>query len=230
MSDDTPNIKIVMIDDHAVLRMGLKMLIESKPGFEVVGESGSPTEATGIVAQTQPDIILLDIDLGSASGVELIPRIRSMAPQARIIILTGLRDTELHMRAVRLGAMGLVLKEKADEFLLTAIERVHAGEVWLSRAVIGSVFAELLDEGSPEEVDPDAQLIDSLTAREREVIALLSEGLRNKQIGERLFISETTVRHHLSSVFSKLGVSSRFELIMYAQRHGLADPPPLTNR
>jgi DNA-binding NarL/FixJ family response regulator len=220
------NIRIVMIDDHAVLRMGLKMLVESKPGFEVVGETGSPTEATAIVTQAQPDVVLLDLDLGSASGIELIPRIRSMAPKAKIIILTGLRDTDLHMRAVRLGAMGLVLKDKADEYLLPAIERVNAGEVWLPRAVIGTVFAELLDDNSPAEADPDAERIESLTAREREVIVLLSEGLRNKQIGERLFISETTVRHHLSSVFAKLGVSSRFELIMYAQRRGLTEPPP----
>lgn len=214
-------IRIVLIDDHAVLRMGLKMLIESKPGLEVVGETGNSTEASGVVAQTQPDIVLLDIDLGSTSGIELIPQIRALAPTARIIILTGVRDTEIHMRAVRLGAMGLVLKERADDFLLTAIEKVNAGEVWLSRAVIGNVFTELLDEGAAEDPDPDLEKINSLTPREREVVSLLSEGLRNKQIGERLFISETTVRHHLSSVFAKLGVSSRFELVMYAQKRGL---------
>lgn len=217
----TDIIRIVLIDDHAVLRMGLKMLIESKAGLQVIGETGNAGEAAGIVAQTQPDIVLLDIDLGSANGIELIPQIRALAPKARIIILTGVRDTEVHMRAVRLGAMGLVLKERADDYLLTAIEKVNAGEVWLSRAVIGSVFNELLDDGAGEEPDPDLEKINSLTPREREVITLLSEGLRNKQIGERLFISETTVRHHLSSVFAKLGVSSRFELVMYAQKRGL---------
>jgi DNA-binding NarL/FixJ family response regulator len=218
------NTRIVLIDDHAVLRMGLKMLIESRKNLEVVGETGEPSEAISVVAQTQPNIVLLDIDLGSANGIELIPQIRSVAPKTRIIILTGGRDSELHLRGVRLGAMGLVLKEQADEHLLKAIEKVMAGEVWLSRAMIGSMFTELLDQGI-EEASPDANRINSLTAREREVVALLSEGLRNKQIGERLHISETTVRHHLSSTFSKLGVSSRFELILYAHRHGLARFP-----
>lgn len=219
------NIRIVLIDDHAVLRMGLRMLIESRTGMEIVGETGEANEALAVVAQTQPDIVLLDIDLGSTTGIDLIPQIRSMAPQARIIILTGVRDTEIHMRAVRLGAMGLVLKEQADEFLLTAIDRVSAGEVWLSRTVIGNVFAEMLDGGTEEEIDPDAEKIETLTPREREVITLLSEGLRNKQIAEKLFISEVTVRHHLSSVFGKLGVSSRFELIMYCHKHGLVRLP-----
>lgn len=222
------HIRIVLIDDHAVLRMGLRMLIESREGLEIVGETGSPDEVLAVVTQAQPDIILLDIDLGTANGIELIPQVRTMAPKARIIILTGARDNEVHMRAVRLGAMGLVLKEQADEFLINAIEKVNAGEVWLSRAVIGNVFTELLDQGLEDKADPDADRIASLTPRELEVMALLSEGLRNKQIAERLFISDLTVRHHLSSVFGKLGVSSRFELIMYSHKHGLAKPAATT--
>lgn len=219
------HIRIVIVDDHAVLRMGLRILIESRAGLEIVGECGEADHAVEVVTETQPDIILLDIDLGSASGIDLIPKIRSVAPRARIIILTGVRDSEIHMRAVRLGAMGLVLKEQADEFLINAIEKVNAGEVWLSRAVIGSVFTELLDQDQGVQSDPTTERINTLTAREKEVIALLSEGLRNKQIAERLFISETTVRHHLSSVFGKLSVSSRFELVLYSYRHGLVTPP-----
>ena len=219
-------IHIVLIDDHAVLRMGLRILIESRPGMEIVGETGDASEALAVVAQAQPDIVLLDVDLGSTSGTDLIPQIRSMAPKTRIIILTGVRDTEVHLRAVRVGARGVVLKEQADQFLISAIEKVHAGEVWLSRAVIGNVFAELLDDGGiEEETDPDAERIEMLSPREREVITLLSDGLRNKQIAEKLFISEVTVRHHLSSVFGKLGVSSRFELIMYCHKHGLVRLP-----
>lgn len=218
-------IRVVLIDDHAVLRMGLRLLIESRQGIEIVGETGTPGEVLAVVAQTQPDVVLLDIDLGSATGTDLIPQIRSMAPKIKIIILTGVRDTEVHLRAVRLGARGVLLKEQADEFLISAIEKVHAGEVWLSRAVIGNVFAEMLDEGIDQETDPDAKKIETLSPREREVITLLSEGLRNKQIAERLFISEVTVRHHLSSVFGKLGVGSRFELIMYGHKHGLVRLP-----
>jgi DNA-binding NarL/FixJ family response regulator len=224
------HIRIALIDDHAVLRMGLRLLIESRPGLEIVGETGDAGEALAVITQTQPDIILLDIDLGEASGFDLIPQIRSMAPKARIIILTGVRDSEVHMRGVRLGAMGVILKDQADEFLLTAIEKVHAGEVWLSRALIGNVFTEMLYRPGEEPVDPDAERIQTLTPREREVIALLSEGLRNRQIGERLFISEITVRHHLSSVFGKLGVTSRFELIMFAHKRGLAKATTQTGK
>jgi DNA-binding NarL/FixJ family response regulator len=218
-------ISIVIIDDHAVFRMGLRILIEGRRTMEIVGETGDASEALGVVSQNQPEIVLLDVELEAINGLDLIPQIRSMAPKTRIIVLTSVRDTEVHMRAVRLGAMGLVLKQQAEQFLLAAIEKVHAGEVWLSGTLIGNVFNEILDQGIEEEADPDAQKIETLTPREREVIALLSEGLRNKQIAERLFISEVTVRHHLSSVFGKLGVTSRFELIMYCHRRGLTALP-----
>ena len=118
--------------------------------------------------------------------------------------------------------MGIVLKEHAAEQLLKAIKKVHEGEVWIERSMVGSMIQEL---SRPAMVDPEVVKIESLTEREREVIALVGEGLKNKQVGERLFISETTVTHHLSSVFSKLEVSDRLELIIYAFRHGLAKMP-----
>lgn len=217
-------IRIVIIDDHAVLRMGLRMLIESREGLKVVGEAGDRTETLAVIAREQPDIILLDIDLGGVNGPELIPQMRSIARNARVIILTGVRDEETHLRAVRIGAMGLVLKDKAEEFLISAIERVNAGEVWLSRAMIGNVFTEIFD-GGPDLPGPDEERIATLTVREREVISLLAEGLRNKQVAERLFISETTVRHHLTSVFTKLELNGRFELVIYSYRHGLCKIP-----
>lgn len=216
-------IRIVLIDDHAVLRMGIRMLIESKAGMEIAGEAGNAADAVRVIKETQPEIVLLDIDLGETSGVDLIPSIRSLAPKSRVIVLTGVRDPEVHLRAVRAGAMGLVLKEQADESLLTAIEKVNTGEVWLSRSIIGSVFSELFDQDLAPQANPEFEKIKSLTAREREVIELLAEGLRNKQIGERLFISETTVRHHLSSIFAKLGLRSRFELIMYSHKQNLVN-------
>jgi DNA-binding NarL/FixJ family response regulator len=205
--------------------MGLEMLLESGENIVVVGQAGSPAEALEVVEREQPDVILLDIDLGNSSGLDLIPQLLTRAGQARIIMLTGIRDSETHIRAVRQGAMGLVLKDKADETLINAIERVHDGEVWLTRTMIGSVLSERLNTAGDNRLNPEADKIATLTAREREVIELLAEGIKNKQIADRLFISETTVRHHLTSIFNKLGVSSRFELVIYSYRHGLAKSP-----
>jgi DNA-binding NarL/FixJ family response regulator len=121
--------------------------------------------------------------------------------------------------------VGLVLKEKAAEVLLKAIERVHAGEVWLDRTLLASVLGDLTRASLKQPIDPEAIKIATITAREREVIGLIGQGLKNRQIGERLFISETTVRHHLTSIFGKLEVADRLELVIYAYRYGLARPP-----
>jgi len=218
----TKPIRILLIDDHAIVLAGLRLLIESRPGLKVVGEAGNRAEALAIAAQERPDIILLDLDLGRDSGLDFLPELLLAAKEARVIILTGVRDLEAHRRAVSLGAMGVVPKEKAADVLIKAFEKVHAGEVWLDRSMIATVLAE---RSRPKKVDPEAAKIAALSPREREVVALVGQGIKNKQIATRLFISETTVRHHLTSIFSKLDLSDRFELIIYAYRHNLARPP-----
>jgi len=217
-------IRVVIVDDHVVVRTGLRMLIESQPGIIVVGEAGNGAEALAVVARTQPNIIVLDLDLGGESGLDYFPGLRTAASTARVLVLTGVRDPELHRRAVRLGSMGLVRKEEAAEVLLQAIKKVHAGEVWLEPAMIASVLGEMTGTRASQLLDPEAAKIASLTEREREVVTLMGQGLRNKQIAERLGISETTVRHHLTSIFAKLGVTDRLELVIYIYRHGLARP------
>ena len=217
-------IRVVIVDDHVVVRTGLRMLIESRPGIIVVGEASNGAEALAVVARTQPDIIVLDLDLGGESGLDCLPALRTTASTARLLVLTGVRDPELHRRAVRLGSMGLVRKEEAAEVLLQAIEKVHVGEVWLEPAMIASVLGEMTGTRASQLLDPEAAKIASLTEREREVVTLMSQGLRNKQIAERLGISETTVRHHLTSIFAKLGVKDRLELVIYTYRHGLTGP------
>jgi two-component system, NarL family, nitrate/nitrite response regulator NarL len=214
-------IQVLLIDDHAVVRSGLRMVIESNLGMKVVGEAGNRADALAIAAREQPDIILLDLDLNGASGLDFIAELFTLASNARVIILTGVYDAVAHQRAMHLGAMGLVLKEKAAE----AIEKVHAGEVWFDRVMMGHMISQLSRPALTPKSKPEAQKIASLTEREREITALIGEGLKNKLIANRLFISETTVRHHLTSVFDKLGVSDRLELIIYAYRHGLAKPP-----
>jgi len=218
-------IRILLIDDHQVVREGLKMLIESHAGFKVIGEADNGSAALKILEKNGVDIVLLDLDLGSENGLDLLPKLLAVAEKTKVLVLTGTRSEEDHRRAILLGAMGIVQKDKASDHLLKAIQKVFAGEVWYDRTKMGSVFADMLSSGKNKDLSSDEAKIATLTDRELEVIHLIALGLKNKPIGTKLFISETTVRHHLTSVFGKLGVSSRLELIIYAFKHGLAKVP-----
>lgn len=198
------------------------MLIDQNPTMKVVGVAGDRTEALALAASEQPNMIILDILLGEDDGLTFLPELREAAPNSRVLVLTGLRSSESQRRAIVSGAMGVVLKEHAAEVLIKAINKVHQGEVWLDRSLMGSVLDQITQS---QEVDPEQARIASLSARELQVIALIAEGLKNKQIGERLFISETTVTHHLSSIFSKLEVSDRLELVIYAFSRNLVKMP-----
>ncbi|MFY9556813.1 MAG: response regulator transcription factor [Blastocatellia bacterium] len=218
-------IRILVIDDHVIVRSGLRMLIENHAGMVVIGEAGNRVDALTIAAREQPDIILLDLDIGGESGLDFLSELLAAAAKARVLVLTGVRDTEAHRRAVHLGAMGLVLKDKATEVLIKAIQKVHAGEVWLDRSLTASVLSEITRADQRKKDDPDAAKISSLTEREREIVGLVCQGLKNRQIGDQLFISEATVRNHLTSILSKLELSDRFELALFSYRHHLAIPP-----
>ena len=216
-------IRVLLVDDHVLVRTGLRMLIESDKTLEVVGEAGSRQDALDTAVATSPDVILLDVDLGRERATDFLGELLLTRKDVRALILTGLRDTRLHRECIRHGARGVLLKEEAAGSLLKAIHKVHAGELWLDR----SLTAELIDDirhGRSHKQDPQQVRIERLTAREREVIALVAAGCRNRQIAERLFISETTVRHHLTAIFSKLEVGDRLGLALYAFRHGLAEP------
>lgn len=201
------------------------MIIQANPGMTVAAEASNRDEALLAAAKEQPDVILLDLDLGNMSGIGLISKLLSVASKARIIILTGVRDAETHRKAILLGAMGVVRKEKAPDVLINAIERVYAGEAWLDPSLMADVIGEMSRAGKAAKPDPEAEKIASLTTREKEVVACFGRGLNAKEVANQLFISEKTVNHHLSSIFSKLGVSGRAELIVYAYRHNLAEPP-----
>lgn len=218
-------IQILLIDDHQVVREGLKMLIESHPNFRIIGEADRGATALHILEKNTVDIVLLDLDLGAENGLDLLPKLLAVGGEAKVLILTGIRNEEEHRRAIMLGAMGIVQKERASDHLIKAIEKVFEGEVWYDRTKMGSVFSDMLSSGKHKDVSSDEAKIAMVTERELEVINLVALGLKNRPIGERLFISETTVRHHLTSVFGKLGVSSRLELIIYAFKHGLAKMP-----
>jgi two-component system, NarL family, nitrate/nitrite response regulator NarL len=224
-ASEKERIRVLIVDDHAIVRAGLSVLIESRPGMIVVGEVGTRAEAVAVVRREQPDIILLDLDINGGSGLDFMREMIESADGARVLILTGVREVALHRRAVSLGAMGLVLKDKAEDVLIKAIERVYAGEVWLDRSLTATVLTEMSRPAEGKKNDPESTKIDALTDREREKVTLVCEGLKNKQIATRLFISEATVRNHLTSILSKLELSDRFELAIYSYRHGLGKPP-----
>jgi DNA-binding NarL/FixJ family response regulator len=250
-------IRILLVDDQAIVREGLRMLLENQSGLAVVAEASSCAEAIEAAKQAQPDVVLLDLDLGGANGHDCLRELLKAAPHTRVLVLTGTPDLEMHHAAIYQGAMGLVRKLEAAEVLLKAIRKVYVGEVWLDGALMARLLGDLWSSRQFEPSDSDyrngmalprsernaveslqphtqgismpspdeALKIAQLTEREREVITLIGEGLRNKQIADRLFISDITVRHHLSSIFSKLDVDDRFELAIYAYRYGLAQLP-----
>ena len=217
-------IRILIVDDQLVVREGLRMLIENHPGTKVIAMASTRSEALDILARDTCDLIILDLELGGYSAVSFIPQLREAARNSRVLVLTGSRDSAIHQKAAQLGAMGVVLKEDAADLLLKAIEKVYKGEAWLDRVTLGNLLFQMSNQNK-EPLDPRVQKISSLTDRERQVIALIAEGLKNRQIAERLFISPTTVTHHLSSIYSKLGVSDRLELVIYAFANKLAKMP-----
>ena len=214
-------IRVALVDDHAMVRQGLRMLLEADPELEVVGEASDRAGAASLVASSAPDIVLVDLVLGGDSGLDVIADLRARHPETRVLVLTGLREPQVHRNALQAGAAGIVEKEAAPEVLLKAIRRVSEGEAWVDRRMTASILAGY---AAPAE-SPEQARIQSLSSRETELVALIGEGLSNKGIADRLGISEITVRHHLSSIYRKLQIRDRLELLLYAYKHKLIPPP-----
>jgi DNA-binding NarL/FixJ family response regulator len=221
----TRPIRILLVDDHQMLLSSLQLMIDSVTNLTVVGTATTAEQALTVASETQPDVILLDLNLRGQSALEVLPKLLKAARNSRVLILTGATDDDSRRQAIKLGAVGVVLKESAFEVLHKAIRKVHDGELWLDRSVLGSLLMEMSREDGIRDVDKERAKIATLTKRERDVIQLIGEGLKNKDIAARLFISETTVHHHLTAVFGKLEVADRVGLIIYAYQHGLAQLP-----
>lgn len=216
-------IRVFLIDDHRTVLWGLERLIESaKPRMEVVGSAANCADALNSLDRASPDVILLDLDLGNESGLDAIAPLIAKH-KAKILVLTGVRDTAAQDKAVIAGARGVVQKEASAETILTAIAKVHEGQLWLDRAATGRIFVEFSRKGAPPPVDPEQVKIASLTDREREIVAVTvaNAGTTAKTIAEKLHIAEHTLRNHLTSIYDKLGVANRLELFAYAHQHGL---------
>jgi DNA-binding NarL/FixJ family response regulator len=216
-------IRVLLIDDHRSVLWGLEKLIESqKPRMEVVGKFTSFAEASSRVAELSPDIILLDLDLGAEKGVEVIPRLINITT-AKIVILTGSRDPNLHDQAVIAGAKGILEKENSAETILNAIERVSEGHFWIDQARMSRIISDLSLKKIEKETNPDREKIESLTPRERKIIRSMTEhaGASGSDVAKSIHISESTLRNHLTSIYSKLELSNRLELWDFAHKNGL---------
>ena len=214
-------IRVFLLDDHEVVRRGLRELLEAEHDIEVVGEAGTAEEALGRIPPTKPDVAVLDVRLPDGDGVEVCRTIRSAHPEIACLMLTSFADDEALMSAILAGAAGYVLKQVRGSDLVDGVRRVGRGESLLDPAVTRRLFDRLRSQPAEDELS-------ALTDQERRILELISEGMTNRQIGERMFLAEKTVKNYVSNLLAKLGMSRRTEAAVYAAR--LADrkrtPPP----
>ena len=211
--------RILLVDDHEVVRLGLKSLLERHPQFEIVGEAASAREALEQVENNHPDVVVMDIRLPGTSGIEACEEITSRVPETRVLMLTSYAEDEMLFSAIRAGASGYILKQIDGEELVRALEAVARGEALLDPAVTQRVFQEVRRAVKEEE----ASAFVHLSQQEKHVLLLVSEGRTNREIAKALFLGEGTVRNYVSSILSKLGVSNRAEAAAYAVEHNLRE-------
>lgn len=212
-------VRIVTVDDHPIFRDGLRRLLEAEPDLAVVGEAVDADEAITLARTLSPDIVLLDVAMPKTSGLDVLQALVQM-PGARVIILTAAIDKADIIKALQLGARGVVLKESATGLLMKAIRIVMEGGYWVGRESVSDLLLALQSLG-PSADRAESLPAFSLTQRELQIVALVVEAAGNRKIAETLAISEKTVKHHLTNIFEKLGVSSRLELALFAAQHRL---------
>jgi NarL family two-component system response regulator LiaR len=217
MTEATETIRVLIADDHVIVREGLRTLIGYEPGVEIVGEAADGVEAVRMARDLQPDVILLDMAMPRMDGLEAIGEIRQRDPEARILVLTSFSDDDRVFGAIKAGALGYLLKDASPAALLQSIRDVYEGEFSLSPGIARKVVAELQ---RPPDLPPTEE---PLTAREVEVLKLIAQGMSNQEIGDRLFIGVRTVRNHVSNILGKLYLANRTQAALYAIREGLVD-------
>jgi DNA-binding NarL/FixJ family response regulator len=219
------SIRILLIDDHVLVRQGVRMLLEMHADLAVVGEAATLTEARLLAVRERPSIVVLEPAL-CGPDLRSISELKALGAGVKILLLTALGDTEQHRLAIRSGASGVVLKQQASDVLVKAVRRVHAGEVWADRGTTARVLQDLWDGPARPDPGSDAARIASLTVRERQIVALVARGFSTNKIADRLCIADKTVRNHLASIYAKLNVSDRLELALFAVKHQLTAAPP----
>src|ERR1700730_15087893 len=210
-------IRIVVADDHPIFRDGLCKLLALEEAFEVVAQASDGRQVLDVLQQLEPDILLLDLKMPGLDGLATLQRLQAARNKTRVIVLTASDDKNEFVQAMKLGTSGIVLKQTATELLIKSIRKVHAGEIWLDSHTTAAVIRQFVanDEASPQapaSATPRERERSPLSQREREIVALVAQGFKNKEMAEKMFISEQTVKNHLHNIFDKLGVSDRLEL------------------
>jgi len=218
--ESTP-IRIAIVDDHTLFREGVRRILEVEPDLAFVGQVGTVEEALALLDRARPDLVLLDLRLVGSSGIDLLPRLVAPPGAPRVLIVTAFSDEAVIADAIRLGAKGVVLKDAAPDTLVSAIRAVAAGEVWLPKELTAKIITALTQTTS----SGLGQRLSLLTPREREIVALVGQGLRNREIAQRLAITEKTTKGHLTNIFQKLGVGDRLELALLAIKTRLVQAP-----
>ena len=215
-------IRVLLVDDQPLARAGLKLILAPEDGFTLVGEAADGAAALALVAQTQPDVVVMDVRMRGMDGVEATRRLRAQGPTPPVLILTTFGEDEVLSSALRAGAAGFVLKDAPAEDLIRAVQAVAGGDAWLDPAVTSRVLAAYRS-GAPSPVETAAQVA-SLTAREHEVLRLVGRGATNQEIADALVISEATVKSHIGHILDKLDLRDRAAMVVFAFDHGLVRP------
>jgi len=219
-------IRIVVADDHPIFRDGLCKLLALEEDFDVVAQAQDGRQVLDVLQQYSPDILLLDLKMPGLDGLATLQRLQAAKNKTRVIVLTASDDKNEFVQAMKLGTSGIVLKQTATELLIKSIRKVHAGEIWLDSHTTAAVIRQFVaaDDAPPAPAPPTASRErerSPLSQREREIVALVAQGFKNKEMAEKMFISEQTVKNHLHNIFDKLGVSDRLELALYAIHNNL---------
>jgi DNA-binding NarL/FixJ family response regulator len=220
MEERSATIDVVISDDHALFREGLRKLLEAEPGMRIVGEAVDGEETIRVVSQLKPHVLLLDLSLPKLSGLEVLGELNKLGLQTRTIMLTAAIEREQVVEALQLGVRGIVLKHSALQLLLKSIRCVNEGQYWVGQESVSDLI-HALRRMKPSNSASGVRRNFGLSSREMEVIALIVAGYTNKDLARKLGISENTAKHHLTNIFDKLGVSNRLELVLYAVDHGL---------
>jgi DNA-binding NarL/FixJ family response regulator len=220
MNPSAQEVRILLADDHPIFRDGLKRLLEAEVGLRVIGEASNGAEAVKLVKLHKPDLLLLDLSMPQQTGIEAIRELGSLGASVRIILLTAAVEKSQIVEALQLGARGVVLKDSATQLLIQAVRVVMAGEYWVGREQVSNLvqYLRTLMQTTAQEA---RQRKFGLTPRELEIVSAVVAGFANKEIAEHFKISEDTVKHHLSNIFDKLGVSTRLELALFAVNQSL---------
>src|SRR4051794_16167858 len=222
-------IRIVVADDHPIFRDGLCRLLGLEEDFEVVAQAQDGRQVLEILQQLEPDILLLDLKMPGLDGLGTLQRLQAAHNKTRVIVLTASDDKNEFVQAMKLGTSGIVLKQTATEMLIKSIRKVHAGEIWLDSHTTAAVIRQFVAAEETQSAPPPPPVPSAprdrerspLSQREREIVALVAQGFKNKEMAEKMFISEQTVKNHLHNIFDKLGVSDRLELALYAIHNNL---------